>query len=278
MTKAVDPWPDRSRAGHDGGIVSGVERTMDEPADLVRSVSRALRVLEVVGGALRPVPVKAIARRAELNLSTTYHLVRTLAYEGYLERTSDGRYVIGAQVARRYRDLQSLLRASPEARPVLAHLAATTGHSAYLSRVVDGRIVIIDVVEGAASPYLEDLEVGLPAAAHATAAGKALLATMPTSRRRDYLSDQGMRPFTVRTATDPDRLDADLAAVSCGSAVVEHGEFRDGVSCAAALVARQSPGDRWWAVVVSARDEDVPAAVVDRLLEAAADLSVGPAG
>jgi DNA-binding IclR family transcriptional regulator len=249
---------------------------MDEPADLVRSVSRALRVLEEVGRAAGPVPVKAIARRSRLNLSTTYHLVRTLAYEGYLERNPDGSYVIGVEVARRYRDLTSLLGATPEVGPVLAHLVATTGHSAYLSRVVDGRILITEFVEGARSPYLEDLEVGLPASAHATAAGKALLSTLPRQRRRSYLAEQGMRPFTRRTVTDPEDLDGSLAGVRPGTALEEHGEFRDGVSCAAALVRRADPGDPWWAVVVSARADAVPAAVADRLLEAASDLAVAP--
>jgi DNA-binding IclR family transcriptional regulator len=62
------------------------------PEDFVQSVGRALRVLEVVG-ATPGLPVKTIARRCDLNISTTYHLVRTLAYEGYVERRSDGTYV-----------------------------------------------------------------------------------------------------------------------------------------------------------------------------------------
>ena len=53
-----------------------------EPTDLIRSVSRALRVLEQVTQAERPLTVKVIARRCGLNLSTTYHLVRTLAAWG----------------------------------------------------------------------------------------------------------------------------------------------------------------------------------------------------
>jgi hypothetical protein len=64
-----------------------------EPEDLVQSVSRALRVLEVVTTS-PGLPVKAIARRSGLNLSTTYHLVRTLAYEGYVRRLSDGCSVV----------------------------------------------------------------------------------------------------------------------------------------------------------------------------------------
>jgi DNA-binding IclR family transcriptional regulator len=251
---------------------------VSEPADLVRSVSRALRLLEEAGRSERPLPVKALARRTQLNLSTTYHLVRTLAYEGYLVRTPDGCYVIGAEVARRYHDLLHALGGAPEARPVLAHVAETTGHSAYLGRFVEGRMLITDLVEGPASPYLEDLEVGLPCAAHATAAGKALLATLPRQTRRDYLAEQGMRPFTSRTATDTGRLDADLADVGPGRVVVEHGEFRDGVSCAAALVGRDDPAEPWWTVVVSARAPSVPPAVQQSLLQAASDLTTGPVG
>jgi hypothetical protein len=70
------------------------------PHDFVQSVSRALRVLELVGN--EPgLPVKAIARRAGLNISTTYHLVRTLAYEGYLVRLPTGCYEVGAELPRR---------------------------------------------------------------------------------------------------------------------------------------------------------------------------------
>lgn len=249
---------------------------MTEPADLVQSVSRALRLLEEVGRSDRPLPVKVLARRAGLNLSTTYHLVRTLAYEGYLDRTAEGDYVIGSEVARRYRDLVGALRGAPEATAVLSHLAATTGHSAYLGRFVDGRMLVTALVEGPASPYLEDLEVGLPWAGHATAAGKALLATLPHQARRAYLGGPSLRPFTARTTTDPEQLEADLAEVRPGRTVVEHGEFREGVSCAAALVRRDDPAEPWWAVVVSARAPAVPAPVERSVLLAASDLASAP--
>jgi hypothetical protein len=78
------------------------------PADFVQSVGRAMLILEMVGR--RPgLPVKAIARRCSLNISTTYHLIRTLAYEGYLVRLPDGTYVVGDAVARRFHDLVASL-------------------------------------------------------------------------------------------------------------------------------------------------------------------------
>src|SRR3712207_8562434 len=54
-----------------------VRDPLAEPSDLIRSVSRALRVLESVGRAPRGLTVKQIARRCELTVATTYHLVRT---------------------------------------------------------------------------------------------------------------------------------------------------------------------------------------------------------
>jgi DNA-binding IclR family transcriptional regulator len=66
---------------------------------LIQSVSRALRVLEQVAQADHPLPVKVVARRCGLNLSTAYHLVRTLCYEGYLVREADGSYAVGQHTA-----------------------------------------------------------------------------------------------------------------------------------------------------------------------------------
>ena len=183
-----------------------------EPEDLVQSVSRALRVLEVVTTS-PGLPVKAIARRSGLNLSTTYHLVRTLAYEGYVRRLPDGCYDVGAELPRRFHDVVESLGRPPQSRDVLSHLVQVTGLSAYLGRLSGSGMVVAEVVEGPGSPYLEDFEVGLEVAAHATALGKALLAAMPRASRREYLRDQGLPAFTAQTVTDADALEGWLRSV-----------------------------------------------------------------
>jgi DNA-binding IclR family transcriptional regulator len=246
---------------------------MREPSDLVRSVSRAFRVLEEVGASPAPLPVKAIARRCGLNLSTAYHLVRTLTYEGYLVRGAGGGYRLGGSVAMRYHDLIASLRQPPEVHRVLRHLSEVTGRTSYLGRFVCGRIMITDLVEGPESPYLEDLEVGLDVAAHATVIGKTLLAALPKPRRAAYLAEQGMPRFTARTPTGTDELEAELAGIRAGCAVLEHGQFRDGVSCVGALIRRACVDDPWWTVVASTRDEEVPGELAWHTLRAAEDLS-----
>ena len=243
-----------------------------EPTDLIQSVSRALRVLEQVTQADHPMPVKAIARRCGLNLSTTYHLMRTLCYEGYLVRQADGSYTVGPQVAERFHELVGSFQRPPSATSVLRHLAVSCGHTAYLARVSADRMVIVDLVEGPGSPWLEDLQVGLDTAAHATALGKSLLTTLPRAAMCRLLAGQGMRPFTRRTATDVSAIESDLRGVQPGDVVIERGEFRDDVACAS--IATPADGSvAWWAIGVSARGLDLPGDLLAQLRVAAADLS-----
>lgn len=228
---------------------------MEPPSDLIQSVSRALRVLEEVGRYPQGVNPKRVAQRCELHLSTAYHLLRTLAYEGYLLRLPSGDYTLGLEIADRFRDLAAALTQPPRVEAVLRHLAAATGHTAYLARMLHGRVVIAQLAEGPASPHVEDLIPGFDEGAHATALGKALLATLDRDRRRDYLREVGLRPFTPRTVTDVEDLEAELVDLSRRGTFVEETQFRPGVSCVAALVATGDGEDRWWSIGFSARAE-----------------------
>lgn len=241
------------------------------PEDFVQSVGRAMRVLEVVGQ--HPgMPVKAIARHCHLNISTSYHLIRTLAYEGYLVRLPDGTYEIGGMVARRFHDLLASFDRPPDAARVLRDLTVRVGLTSYLGCLKDGRVTVVEVAEAPGSPYLEDFEAGLDVAAHATALGKALLSALSPRELRAFLNGHELRPFTSSTPTDSDVLARELGALRPGEPVIEHGEFRDGVSCVAALAPRSRVESPAWAVVVALRDDAVPARICTEVVLAAADL------
>ncbi|HEX5996304.1 MAG TPA: helix-turn-helix domain-containing protein [Jiangellales bacterium] len=242
-----------------------------EPTDLIQSVSRALRVLEQVAQAERPLPVKVIARRCGLNLSTAYHLIRTLCYEGYLIRQADGTYALGSELAQRFHELIFSFQRPPSAAAALRHLAAVGQHTAYLARMAADRMVIVDVVEGPRSPWLEDLQVGLETAAHATALGKSLLTTLPRRTRRRVLSTQGMHGFTRNTRTDLATVERELRDLAPGDVVIERGEFRDEVACASIVTPAGGTGD-WWAVGVSARGLDLSDQLLTHLRLAATDI------
>ena len=223
-----------------------------EPADLIRSVSRALRVLESVGATPRGLTVKQIARRCDLTVATTYHLVRTLAYEGYLVRRDDGTYGVGLEVSDRYRELVGAFRAPASVSERLRKAAQDTGYSHYLGRFINGRVALTAVAEGPRSPYLEDLVPGFDDGAHATALGKALLATLRPDERLRYLRESGMRPYTRATFDSPDALEADIVAGERRGMHVELGQYRDGVGCAGMSVVNDRDPERRMVLAIAA--------------------------
>jgi len=207
-----------------------------EPSDLIRSVSRALRALEAVGQTPRGLTVKQIARRCDLTTATTYHLIRTLAYEGYVARREDGTYVVGLEIADRFRELVAAFRGPVTVAEALRRAAAGTGVSHYLGTFVGGQVVLASAAEGSQSPYLEDLVPGFDDGAHATALGKALLATLTHDQRLRYLKDWGMRSYTSSTLTQPEALEADLISGERRGMQMEVSQFRTGIACAAVVV------------------------------------------
>ena len=223
-----------------------------EPADLIRSVSRALRVLESVGATPRGLTVKQIARRCELTVATTYHLVRTLAYEGYVVRRDDGTYGVGLEISDRYRELVEAFRPPETVTARLRRAAQDTGYSYYLGRFVSGRVALTGLVEGPRSPYLEDLIPGFDDGAHATALGKALLSTMRPEERQRYVRESGMRIYTRATLDTPEALEADLIAGERRGMYVELGQYRPGVGCASVVVLADRDPERRMVLAMSA--------------------------
>ncbi|GHJ50538.1 hypothetical protein Cs7R123_78800 [Catellatospora sp. TT07R-123] len=211
------------------------------PSDMVSSVARALRVLEVVGESPAGLSPKQIARRCDITPAAAYRMLRTLAHQGYVMRRADGGYTLGLAVADRFRELVVAMRGPAEVGTVLRRASAEIGYSHYLGSFVDGNVAITAVAEGIRSPHVEDLVPGFDDGAHATALGKTLLATLDPAARERYLKEHGMRAFTQATIRSSSALDADIAAGMRRGMQVEIGQFRSGVACAA--VAVQTAGD-----------------------------------
>lgn len=198
---------------------------------LIGSVVRALTLLEAVAEQGRPVQAKALARLSGIPLPTTYHLLRTLVHEGYLER-EDGGYVVGdlpGRLAAAGQDSSAALRA----RRVLRTLHEDLGAAAYLAVLDDGEVELVDIVDSPAAPRT-DLWVGLHDAAHATALGKAIIGVLPTGQRRDYLATHPMVDLTPRTHTSVRALLAELDERP--EVVVDSQEYAVGTACVAVPV------------------------------------------
>ncbi len=198
---------------------------------LIQSVQRALRLLEVLAEHDGRARAKELARASGLPLATTYHLLRTCAHEGWLQRLDDGSYVLGHRIDV-VREHGSAARGLAHARPALEWLRDELVGAVYLASYVDGEIVVSEIVDSARAPRI-DLWVGVHDAGHATALGKCILGQLPAADRDDYLARHPLHDLTPHTVVDRRRLRLPAA----GEVAVDDGEYAIGVYCLAAAVA-----------------------------------------
>jgi len=204
------------------------------PGTLIGSVQRALRLLEAASVHEEGRPAKALAREVGLALGTTYHLLRTLTFEGYLRRLPNGNYVLGDGMSHLLH-AGTYQAALSRARPVLATLRDQLRAAAYLSLFEDGEIVLRDLTDAPYAPRI-DLWVGFHDAGHATALGKAVLASLDPGQAREYLAAHPLADLTPRTITNAGRLAAALERVRESGIAIDDEEYAIGSACVAAPV------------------------------------------
>lgn len=228
---------------------------MDEPRKptLIASVQRALRLMEAVASHPNGAPAKQLAREAKLPLATAYHLLRTLAHEGYATRLPDGVWVLGERVETLHgqsRTQQMLARI----RPTLVALRDELNVAAYFGMQVDDEIRLIDIADGPRAPRV-DLWIGFEDAAHATAMGKCVLSQLDDDRRRDYLSRHPLHDLTPYTITEPARLLRSLEPDA--GLLFDREEYALGTGCAAVPVT-DATGTVRGALAISCRPGRLP--------------------
>lgn len=215
-----------------------------------QSVDRAMALLDAVTDAPGPLSAKVLAREVGCSLSTVYHLLGPLTARGYLVRGPEG-YVPGSRVPALHRSFQRHMGAGAAVAALLPQVRRATGAEVYFTAYRGGRITVVDTtapLTDTGHPFAPGLETR----AHATAHGKALLASLSRAARRRYLADHGMARFTERTITDEERFEAELMSVRNRGLAVSVGEADPAYTCLAVLL----PGRPDQALSVSLPYED----------------------
>jgi DNA-binding IclR family transcriptional regulator len=223
----------------DGGTaaVPPTKECVREPSGLIGSAQRALRVLEVVAAESDGITAKAVARRAGYKLSTTYHLLNTLVYEGYLIRLGHGRgFGLGYKIGGLFTLLCQKLDVGDRVRHELAAIHRQAQAAAYYTVFRDQAVVVAAVADSVENPRAEALNIGFHEAPHATAFGKVMLASLGPRERREYLAENGLPRLTSATTVAGDRLESELVQVGRAGIAYEIEEFQLGLACLAAPV------------------------------------------
>jgi IclR family acetate operon transcriptional repressor len=181
-------------------------RTGQASRERVASAGRSLAILDVLasGGALG---TNEIARRAGTTASTVSRQLGTLVEARLVERVPEtGHYRLGIRLVELATTVLARLDVRSIARPHLEELVAVVDETATLSVPGDPHAITVDFVP--TQRYVQGMaRLGRPSIAHATAAGKVMLAF---SGRRPRAP---LTAYTERTITDPEVLEAELERV-----------------------------------------------------------------
>ena len=181
--------------------------------------SRVLALLGAFDARHRELSLSDLARRSGVPLATAHRLVAELAEWGALNRTEEGKYVVG----RRLWDIGLLAPVARELRevaiPFLHDLYGATLETVHLAVREDDHVLYLETLSGTRSvPVVSTVGSRLPM--HATGVGKVLLAYAPDDVRQRVLGAPLQR-FLPRTITSPailarqlDRVRADGYAVT----------------------------------------------------------------
>lgn len=202
----------------------------------VKSLGKALAVLNVVAGAAHPLTVAEIAAAAGIVRPTAHRFVHSLLAAGYLAQDPrDGRLSIGFAVLPLASSLLDHNRMRIEALPHLQALAQQTGERANLGILFRDRVLYIAGVEKPALPTIYS-RFGKSAPAHCSSLGKAILAFQPEPEVRGLLLRQPLTAHTPATITNRAAFMKELAETRRRGYAIDRGEHVAGSCCLAAPI------------------------------------------
>lgn len=231
------------------------------PTTLIGSVQRAMRLLEAVAARECGAPAKQLAREAGLALPTAYHLLRTLAHEGYLRREK-GLFFLG-DAAERLSGSAAQQKRRSTVDEALARWHDVIGVPVYYAIYRDGEIEVMSVADSPGNRAVEEW-ADFRETAHAHAIGQCLLSQLDEDSRRDHLDRYPVQSITPYTVRDDRTLLRRLERMGRMAPVVERQEYALGTVCAAIPI---TMGTTAATMAIS-----LPSHQADRLLPAARQL------
>jgi IclR family KDG regulon transcriptional repressor len=208
----------------------------DPDRSAVKSLRKAMTVLNVVAGAERPLTIAEVAINAGIARPTAYRFVQTLVAAGYLAQDPiDGRLSVGFAVLPLASSLLDRNRMRIEALPHLHSLARETGERANLGILYRDRVLYIAGVEKPALPTIYS-RFGKNAPAHCSSLGKAILAYLPEADVGALLLREPLVSYTPTTFTGRAAFTKELAETRARGYAIDRAEHVLSSSCLAAPI------------------------------------------
>jgi DNA-binding IclR family transcriptional regulator len=197
--------PSAEKAGQALGDVS--ERYV------VRAVDRALSVLVLLASTPTGMDASALARGAQLHVSTVFRMLQTLKLKNFVVEAPGGLYRIGPKA---FEVGSSFLRSTSlqsEGQVIVERLSEETGETASLGILDSDEVFYLAIAHGQRELGIQS-NVGTRHPVYCTALGKVLLADLSWAEARALLSRIELTRRTINTIVSIGRLRDELLKVA----------------------------------------------------------------
>ncbi|CAM04917.1 IclR family transcriptional regulator [Saccharopolyspora erythraea NRRL 2338] len=191
-------------------------------------VSKALRLLVLLGEAPRGMTLSELARRAGYPVSTTHRLLTSIAREDFAVLDEERRWNLGLRLFELGQRVLHARGFTELATPVLRRITRETGEPTLMA-VLDGHSQLyVHYVEGTRQVQITG-EPGQRGPLHATSMGKCLIAFASEQAREELLETVELPPLGPRTITDRQRFREEIERVRRDGYAIADEEHEEGI-------------------------------------------------
>lgn len=214
----------------------------------IRVLDRALDTLEVMRDAGHPLTLQEFSALLPQAKSSIFRLLSNLERRGYVQRTRDRKYELGAAWLR-FRARGGYGALTEIAAPQMRRLLQTFGETVNLGVLRDGEVFYLEILQ---SPHSFRMAAapGTRSPMHSTALGKAIAAFLPLSEVDAIIRARGLVAFTSRTITTRAALVREMTRIRTRGYAEDNGETEPEASCVGAPI-RHAGGEAIGAISLS---------------------------
>jgi DNA-binding IclR family transcriptional regulator len=178
----------------------------------VKSVRKAIDILDILADARRALRVGEIATKLNMSVSGVSRLIATLAARDLVHQDEEsGRCYLGLGLTVLGADALGRRTLDRIAMPIMSEVASRLRGYVSLSRLARGKVVFMRALPAPVSQHGVNLTVVAPV--HACASGKVLCSGFTDAKILELVKNHGMDPVTAHTLTQPAQF---VAAVQAG--------------------------------------------------------------
>jgi DNA-binding IclR family transcriptional regulator len=210
---------------------------MLESKSRVQSIGKVLRLLEVLADSPKgEMSISKLSTCLGWNRTTAYRFLQTLIEEGYVRQVKGSdMYRLTFKIVGLANQMVNKLDIRQVARPYMLELVEEWQINSHLALLDNNEIVFIERIDSN-NLLGTKFHIGRRAPVHATAIGKAILASWDERVLVSTLKEYRFRAFNPNTITEIDKFKKELDLIRENGYALDRGEYNYEVNCVASVI------------------------------------------